>query len=69
MEVLISMGVLLVGLVGIAAMIPAGRHEILAGAKADNATAVGRAAFRDLKVRGYLNPRNWLLADGNDDRL
>jgi hypothetical protein len=58
-EVLISMFVLMIGLLGVAAMIPAGRHEILEGAKIDNATAVGRAAFRDLKIRGYLNPANW----------
>ncbi len=58
-EVLISMFVLMIGLLGVAAMIPAGRHEILEGTKIDNATAVGRAAFRDLKIRGYLNPANW----------
>ncbi len=63
-EVLISMFVLMIGLLGVAAMIPAGRHEILEGAKIDNATAVGRAAFRDLKIRGYLNPANWRLANG-----
>ncbi len=63
-EVLISMFVLMIGLLGVAAMIPAGRHEILEGSKIDNATAVGRAAFRDLKIRGYLNPANWRLADG-----
>jgi hypothetical protein len=67
MEVLISMFVLLVGLMGVAAMIPAGRHEILAGAKVDHATAVGRAAFRDLKIRGYLNPLP-LAAGGSEWR-
>ena len=64
-EVLISMFVLMIGLLGVAAMIPAGRHEILEGAKIDNATAVGRAAFRDLKIRGYLNPANWRDESGN----
>ncbi len=50
------MFVMLIGLLGVAAMIPAGRSEILAGSKVDQANMVGRAAFRDLKIRGYLNP-------------
>jgi hypothetical protein len=58
------MFVLMIGLLGVAAMIPAGRHEILEGSKIDNATAVGRAAFRDLKIRGYLNPANWRDSGG-----
>ncbi len=59
LEVLISMGVLLIGLMGVGAMIPAGRFEIKQGVKTDYGTTVGRAAFRELKARGYLNPRSW----------
>jgi hypothetical protein len=62
-EVLISMFVLMIGLLGVAAMIPAGRFEVLQGAKVDHSTMVGRAAFRDLKIRGYLNPNNWNVFD------
>ncbi|MBI3838715.1 MAG: hypothetical protein HY288_12380 [Planctomycetia bacterium] len=71
LEVLISMFVLLVGLLGVAAMIPAGRHELLQASKIDHATTIGRAAFRDLKVRGYLNPANWYTLDdvGNSTAL
>ncbi|MGD9724263.1 MAG: prepilin-type N-terminal cleavage/methylation domain-containing protein [Pirellulales bacterium] len=58
-EVLISMFVLLVGLMGVAAMIPAGRFEIQQGAQIDHATSVGRAAFRELKIRGYLDVTRW----------
>ncbi len=60
MEVLISMFVLTVGLLGVAALIPAGRHEIVEAAKLDNASMVGRAAFRDMQVRGFLNPAKWV---------
>ncbi len=56
MEVLISMGVLTVGLLSIAALIPAGRIELLQAVKLDYASMVGRGAFRDLKIRGYLMP-------------
>jgi len=63
LEVLISMGVLAVGIMGVAALIPAGRFEILQGSKMDHASMIGRAAFREMKIRGYLNPANWLLTD------
>ena len=59
LEVLISMFVLAVGLMGVAALIPAGQHEIVEAAKLDNAAMLGRAAFRDMQVRGYLNPNGW----------
>ena len=64
LEVLISMGVLLIGLMGVGAMIPAGRYEIMQGVKTDYSTTVGRAAFRDLKARGYLNPSSWSSTTG-----
>lgn len=64
MEVLISMFVLAVGLLGVAALIPAGRHEIVEAAKLDNAAMVGRAAFRDMQVRGFLNPAGWVAYPG-----
>ncbi len=64
MEVLISMFVLTVGLLGVAALIPAGRHEIVEAAKLDNASMVGRAAFRDMQVRGFLNPAGWNYYSG-----
>ena len=53
------MFVLLIGLMGVGAMIPAGRYEIMQGVKTDYGTTVGRAAVRDLKTRGMLNPTGW----------
>lgn len=64
LEVLFSMGILLVGLMGVAAMIPAGRHEILQGTKVDHATAVGRAAIRDLRIREFHEPSQWRDSTG-----
>lgn len=72
LEVLISMGVLAVGLLGVAALIPAGRHEIAQGSRLDYAAMVGRASFRDVQVRGFLNPgnaagtSNWKDANNTD---
>ena len=64
LEVLIAMGVLLIGLLGVGAMITAGRIEIIQGVKLDYASMVGRSAFRDLKARGFLNPTNWNTLNG-----
>jgi hypothetical protein len=60
LEVLIAIGVMAVGLMGMAALIPLGRMELAEAEKLDNASAVGRAAFRDLTVRGYLRPEMWV---------
>lgn len=65
LEVLISMFILLVGLMGVAVLIPAGQVELLQAAKYDHAATVGRAAFRDLKARGFLNPANWSSANAS----
>lgn len=56
LEVLISMFVLLIGLAGIASLLPAGRSEIMQGVKLDYAMMVGRNALRDLNARGYMKP-------------
>ena len=63
LEVLFAMGILLIGLLGVGAMIPAGRFEVLQGAKIDHASAIGRQAFREFKVRGYTDPLNWRKYD------
>ncbi len=66
MEVLISMFILSVGLLGAAALLPAGRHEIVEAYKLETAAMVGRNAIQDLQIRGYLNPANWVNHSGND---
>jgi hypothetical protein len=64
LEVLISIFVLAVGLLSVAALIPAGRHEIAQGSRLEYASMIGRSAFRDLKIRGMLNPLAWQNAQG-----
>lgn len=63
LEVLISMFVMLVGLLGVMSLIPVGRFEMQRGAKIDRASACGRGAFREMKVRGMLNPTTWARGD------
>lgn len=60
MEVLISIFVLSVGLLGIAALIPLGRFTIVEASKADRSGACGRAAIRDVKVRRLLDRTAWV---------
>ncbi len=57
LEVLISIFVLSIGLLGIAAMIPIGGSEIDKANQADRSAVLGRAALREVKVRRMLE--NW----------
>jgi prepilin-type N-terminal cleavage/methylation domain-containing protein len=59
LEVLMAMGVMSIGLMGLAALIPLGRLELAEGDRMDNSSNLGRAAFREVTVRGYLRPELW----------
>lgn len=63
LEVLVSIGILTVGLLGVAAMIPLAQVDIVRATRADRAASIGRSAIRDAKVRGILNPRVWARYD------
>ena len=62
-EVLISMGILTVGLLGAAAMFPVGGHYMQTGDIADRSGAIAQAALDDAIVRGHLDPENWVVLD------
>jgi hypothetical protein len=68
LEVLICTFVLSMGLLGLAALIPLGRLAIVQTAIADRSGACGRAALREVKIRGLLEPGRWLHFDGNSAR-
>jgi hypothetical protein len=59
LEVLISIGVLSVGLLSILMIIPLGQMTIAESIKADRAGACGRAVMRDIKVKRMLDYRSW----------
>jgi hypothetical protein len=65
LEVLISIFVLSLGLLGVAAVIPVGRHMIREAAKSDRASACGHAVLNDIKVRGMLRPGSWRAPTGD----
>lgn len=62
-EVLISMGILAVGLLGAASMFPVGSYFMQKGEVADRGAAIAQAAFADLVARGDLSPENWQTWD------
>ena len=64
LEVLVAIGVLSIGLLGVAAVIPVARHEMVEAAKADRSAACGQAALGDIKVRGTINPAHWRDVNG-----
>lgn len=63
-EVLISMFVLTVGVLGLAALIPVGGSYLATAQRDDRSSTLGRAAFHDVQVRGYLDPKMWMRTDG-----
>jgi Tfp pilus assembly protein PilV len=65
LEVLISIFVILIGMLGVAAVIPAGRAELVEAAKADRSAACGAAAVQFLQTTGYFDPRKWIYYNGS----
>lgn len=63
-EVLISMGLLALGLLGVAAMFPVGSYYLLKGDISDRGSAAAQAAFSDLVNRGMLQPEAWIMGNG-----
>jgi len=59
LEILVSVFVLSIGLMGVAAIIPLGHHQIVEATKSDRAAACGQAGLHEVKVRGWLNPTGW----------
>ena len=64
MEVLISIFVLSIGLLGVAAIIPLGQLALWETAKADRCGACGRAAMREIQVSRLLDFRYWYWTPG-----
>ena len=65
-EVLIAMGILTVGLLGVASIFPVASFYMQQGDVADRGSQIAQSAFNDAVSRGMLNPANWLMmADVN----
>jgi type II secretory pathway pseudopilin PulG len=62
MEVLISLGILSVGLLSILSLIPAGRSQAVKATVYDQATATANNALADIVSRGFLDPSRFVLS-------
>lgn len=60
-EVLISMGILTLGLLGVAAVFPVGSHYIQRADIYDKASAIGQSVMSDIVARGMLDPNSWYV--------
>jgi type II secretory pathway pseudopilin PulG len=59
LEVLISIGILSVGLASVLALLPAGGSQARKAMVDDRRSALGENALADCQTRGLLNPLNW----------
>jgi hypothetical protein len=68
-EVLISLGILTLGLLGAAALFPVGGWYMQKATIADNGSALAQAVMNDLIAQGTINPKAWYsmvpIANGN----
>lgn len=62
LEILVAIFILSIGLLGVAALIPVGNSEVIKASIAHRSAETGLRAFREMKLRGYLNPQNWLAS-------
>src|SRR3954471_9228777 len=60
-EVLISMGILTVGLLSVASIFPVGSFYMQKAEISDKASAIAQSVMNDIMARGMLNPRSWYV--------
>lgn len=66
-EVLIAIGVMAIGILGTAALLPIGGAEIAEATRLERAASIGRAAYRDSVVRGTLRKDSLICPGGWQD--
>ena len=66
LEIMCSIMVLSIGLVGVLAAIPFGGFRLSQMNEADNSSLVGRDAARMIRINDWANPNNWYLKSNAD---
>ena len=72
LEVMFAMGVAIIGLLGVAALIPVAAHRMGRGIQADQVSAYGRAVVAEFDIRGMGQRNNftwWNVNEGRFDRF
>jgi hypothetical protein len=62
-EVLISIFVLAIGLLGVAALLPVGQHQVQVGAVNQRTTDLSARAFETIRAHGLNDPTRWITLD------
>ena len=65
LEVMFAIGVVGIGLLGVAALLPIAGQQVGMAHVADMASVVGRNAFREIDIRGYKRLDMWIDGTGN----
>src|SRR3954454_8428699 len=60
-EVLIAMGILTLGLLGVASVFPVGSFYMQKAEVSDRGSAIAQSVMNDLMASGMLNPRAWFV--------
>ena len=60
-EVLIAMGILTLGLLGVASVFPVGSFYMQKADISDRGSAIAQSVFSDIMARGMLNPATWFV--------
>ncbi|MGN1063923.1 MAG: prepilin-type N-terminal cleavage/methylation domain-containing protein, partial [Thermoguttaceae bacterium] len=68
-EIMSSILVLSIGLVGVLAAIPFGGFRMAQMNEADNSSLVGRDAVRMMKINGWANPNNWYIVNRTNNSV
>lgn len=63
-EVLITIFVLSIGLLGVVTLVPVAHHQARQGVINDHAAYVGRNQFRDFRIRNFTSYYNWFYKSG-----
>jgi len=64
LEVLMSIFIIMIGILGVASLLPLATHLANRGTTADRAAIAGKEALRQFAIREMNNPDNWLQSDG-----
>lgn len=60
-EVLIAMGIMTVGLLGVASLFPVGSYYMQKADIANNGSAIAQSVMSDIVTKGWLNPAAWVV--------
>ncbi len=60
-EVLIAMGILTLGLLGVASIFPVAGFYMHRADQEDRGSAIARSVMNDIVARGMLNPESWYV--------